>query len=390
MAKCIKDLNLKGKRVFIRVDFNVPVKSGVVKDDTRIVEAMKTIRYAQGQGAKVILASHLGRPKGEKNPDYTLAPVAKYITDKFMPVTFVEDCIGAPVADAVAKMNDGDVILLENLRYYKGEEKNDPEFVKALAANADVYINDAFGTCHRKHASTYGMAELIHDKAAGFLVEKEIQYFSQLIKNPARPFGAIVGGAKVSDKIGVIKSLLELADDIFVGGAMAYTFLKYQGHTVGTSMVEDDQLNVVEEIFAIAKKKQVKIMLPMDHVISKEFCGEPCACDCADIPDGCMGLDIGPKTADMYIHELNRCKTILWNGPMGVFENPQYANGTFSIARALGGAEGTVVVGGGDSVAAVNLAGVSDTIDHISTGGGASLEFIEFGSLPGIDILDRK
>jgi len=387
MAKSIKDLNLKGKRVFIRVDFNVPVKGGVVKDDTRIVEAMKTINYAKGQGAKVILASHLGRPKGEKNPDYSLAPVAQYVSEKFFPVQFVSDCIGETVADAVAKMNDGEVALLENLRFYKGEEKNDPEFVKALAANADVYINDAFGTCHRKHASTYGMAELIADKAAGFLVEKEIQYFSQLVKNPARPFGAIVGGAKVSDKIGVIKSLLELADNIFVGGAMAYTFLKYQGFTVGTSLVEDDQLNVVEEILAVAKKKQVKIFLPLDHVVAAEFNGAPVACDGQNIADGFMGLDIGPKTAELYIHELNRCKTILWNGPMGVFENPSFAEGTFSIARALGAAEGVVVVGGGDSVAAVNQAGVANMIDHISTGGGASLEFIEFGSLPGIDIL---
>ncbi|MGE4318364.1 MAG: phosphoglycerate kinase [Deferribacterales bacterium] len=387
MAKSIKDLSLKGKRLFIRVDFNVPVKDGQVKDDTRIVEAMKTINYAKAQGAKVILASHLGRPKGIKNPNYTLKPVADYITARLMPVKFVEDCIGDEVKAAVDAMNDGDVLLLENLRFYAGEEKNDPEFAAKLAANADAYVNDAFGTCHRKHASTYGMAELISEKAAGFLVEKEIKYFSQLIKQPERPFGAIVGGAKVSDKIGVIKSLLELADKIFVGGAMAYTFLKYNGNTIGTSLVEEDQLNVVGEIFATAKKKKVEIFLPTDHIMSNEFNGQPVKCAEVNIPEGYMGLDIGIRTTSKYIEELGKCKTVLWNGPMGVFENPSYAEGTFSIAKFLGGCSATVVVGGGDSVAAVNQAGVSENISHISTGGGASLEYIEFGSLPGIDIL---
>lgn len=387
MAKSIKDLDIKSKKVFIRVDFNVPIKQGQVKDDTRIVEAMRTIEYAKNQGAKVILASHLGRPKGEKNPDYSLEPVAAFITDKFFPVKFVPDCIGETVKTAVDSMKDGDVILLENLRFYKGEEKNDPEFVKALAANAEVYINDAFGTCHRKHASTYGMAEIIKDKGTGFLVEKEIKYFGQLVKDPERPFGAIVGGAKVSDKIGVIRSLLCLSDKIFIGGAMAYSFLKFQGHTIGTSMHEQDQIDVLKEIFEKAAEKNVEIFLPSDHVISAEFNGAPEACDSVDIPDGFMGLDIGPKTTAKYIEELNKCKTVLWNGPMGVFENPDYSKGTFSLAKALGANSATVVVGGGDSVAAVNQANVADQIDHISTGGGASLEFIEFGSLPGIDIL---
>lgn len=387
MAKSIKELALKGKKLFIRVDFNVPIKQGRVNDDTRIVEAMKTINYAQAQGAKVILASHLGRPKGEKNPDYTLKPVAEYMTDNFFPVKFVSDCVGETAQSAVNAMNDGDVILLENLRFYKGEEKNDPEFAKQLASLADVYVNDAFGTCHRKHASTYGMAELISDKAAGFLVEKEIKYFGQLLKKPERPFGAIVGGAKVSDKIGVIKSLLELADKIFIGGAMAYTFLKYDGHTIGTSLVEDDQMSVVGEIYAAAKKKKVEIYLPVDHVVSSEFNGKPEICDTVAIPDGFMGLDIGAKTTEKYLFELGKCKTVLWNGPMGVFENPAYSKGTFSIAKFLGESSATVVVGGGDSVAAVNQAGVADHISHISTGGGASLEYIEFGSLPGVDIL---
>lgn len=387
MAKSIKDLSLKGKKVFIRVDFNVPIKEGCVKDDTRIVEAMKTIKYAKEQGAKVILASHLGRPKGEKNPDYTLRPVADFISAKFFPVTFVADCIGAEVKKAVDAMKDGDVILLENLRYYKGEEKNDPDFTRELAENAEVYINDAFGTCHRKHASTYGMAELVKEKATGFLVEKEIKYFGQLVKNPERPFGAIVGGAKVSDKIGVILSLLNLADKIFIGGAMAYTFLSYNGYTIGTSMHEEDQMALIKDIFDRAAERNVQIFLPVDHVISPEFNGKPVACGETDIPEGFMGLDIGPKTTATYIAELDKCKTVLWNGPMGVFENPDYANGTFGLAKALGASSATVVVGGGDSVAAVNQAGVADKIDHISTGGGASLEFIEFGSLPGIDIL---
>jgi phosphoglycerate kinase len=387
MAKSIKDLNIKGKKLFIRVDFNVPVKDGVVKDDTRIVEALKTIRYAKNEGAKVILASHLGRPKGERVPEMSLKPVAKYISDKFFPCAFASDCIGDEVKAAIDALSDGDVILLENLRYHKGEEKNFPEFASELASLADVYVNDAFGTCHRKHASTYGMAELMDEKAAGFLVEKEIKYFEGLLKNPARPFGAIVGGAKVSDKIGVIKSLMELADKIFIGGAMAYTFLKHDGHTIGDSLVEDDQMDIVTEVYATAKRKNVQIFLPVDHTISIEFNGAPLECGEKDIPDGFMGLDIGPMTIDLYVDELNKCKTVLWNGPMGVFENPDYSKGTFAVANALGSGDATVVVGGGDSVAAVNQAGVADSIDHISTGGGASLEYIEFGQLPGIEIL---
>jgi phosphoglycerate kinase len=387
MAKSIKDLELKGKKLFIRVDFNVPVKDGEVKDDTRIVEALKTIRYAKGEGAKVILASHLGRPKGEKKPEMSLAPVAKYISDKFFPCAFADDCVGQSAESAINALNEEDVLLLENLRYHKGEEKNFPEFAQQLASTADVYVNDAFGTCHRKHASTYGMAELMNDKAAGFLVEKEIKYFEGLLQAPERPFGAIVGGAKVSDKIGVIKSLMELADKIFIGGAMAYTFLKYNGKTIGTSLVEEDQMDVVKEVYEKAKQKNVQILLPTDHVISAEFGGKPEYCASEDIPEGNMGLDIGKNTVENYIEELNKCKTVLWNGPMGVFENPDYAKGTFAIADALGAGDSVVVVGGGDSVAAVNQAGVSENIDHISTGGGASLEYIEFGKLPGIDIL---
>jgi len=387
MAKSIKDLDIKGKKLFIRVDFNVPVKDGVVKDDTRIVEALKTIRYAKGEGAKVILASHLGRPKGERVPEMSLAPVAKYISKNIFPCAFAEDCVGEKAQAAIDAMKDGDVLLLENLRFHKGEEKNFPEFAAQLASLADVYVNDAFGTCHRKHASTYGMAELMKEKAAGFLVEKEVRYFGGLLTNPGRPLGAIVGGAKVSDKIGVIKSLMDIADKIFIGGAMAYTFLKYNGRTIGTSLVEEDQMDTVREIFETAKKKHVSIFLPEDHIISAEFGGAPLVCSDTDIPDGFMGLDIGPVTTEKYTDELSGCKTVLWNGPMGVFENPDFAKGTFAIAEALGAGKAVVVVGGGDSVAAVNQAGVADHIDHISTGGGASLEYIEFGKLPGIEIL---
>jgi phosphoglycerate kinase len=317
----------------------------------------------------------------------SLEPVAKYISNGFFPCAFASDCVGEIAKEAIAKLENGDVLLLENLRFHKGEEKNFPEFAAELASLADVYVNDAFGTCHRKHASTYGMAELMKECGAGFLVEKEIKYFEGLQQNPARPFGAIVGGAKVSDKIGVIRSLLELADKVFIGGAMAYTFLKFQGKTIGDSMVENDQMDIVADVFETAKRKQVEIFLPVDHVVSIEFNGAPVECADVNIPDGFMALDIGPNTTDLYVGELNKCKTVLWNGPMGVFENPDYSKGTFAIARALGAGSATVVVGGGDSVAAVNQAGVANSIDHISTGGGASLEYIEFGKLPGIEIL---
>ena len=387
MVKSIKDLNLKGKKTFIRVDFNVPIKDGVVGDDTRIQEAAKTIKYAVEQGARVALCSHLGRPKGEKKMEFSLKPVADYINAKnIFPVKFVEDCVGKAVEDAV-NLKDGEVVLLENVRFYKGEEKNDPEFAKELAKPFEVYVNDAFGTCHRKHASVYGVAELINDKAAGFLVEKEAQYFDKLIKNPEKPLAAIIGGAKVSDKIGVIKSLLKIADVILIGGAMAYTFLKYKGISTGTSLVEDEQMDTVRDVLAQADKAGIKILIPVDHIISDKFGGEPKVCNEQAIPNGYMGLDIGPKSREEYTKALEPCKTVLWNGPMGVFEQPAYAEGTFAIANKLASLGVTVIVGGGDSVSAVKKAGVADKISHISTGGGASLEYVEFGTLPGIDIL---
>lgn len=387
MAKSIKDLDIKGKKLFIRVDFNVPLKNGVITDDTRIREAMKTIEFAKNAGAKVILASHLGRPKGERVPEMSLRPVADYISANFFPVAFADDCIGEVAEKAVAELNDGDVLLLENLRYHKGEEKNFPEFTAELVKLADAYVSDAFGTCHRKHASVYGMPELIAEKAAGFLVEKEINYFEKLLKNPDKPFAAVLGGAKVSDKIGVIVSLMNLADKIFIGGAMAYTFLKYLGKDTGTSLVEEDQMETVKNILAKAEETGVKIILPVDHIISNEFGGKPSVCENIDIPEGFMGLDIGLKSIGLYLKEISDCKTVLWNGPMGVFENPDYAKGTFALADALGDSDATVVVGGGDSVSAVKKAGIADKIDHISTGGGASLEYLEFGELPGVSIL---
>jgi phosphoglycerate kinase len=388
MALSIKDLELKGKRLFMRVDFNIPLKGGVVQDDTRIREALESIRYAKDAGARVILASHLGRPKGEKNPDFSLEPVAEYISKNYFHVDFVDDCIGEGVQKAVNNMRDGEVILLENLRFYKGEEKNLPEFIDELVKITDVYVNDAFGTCHRKHASVYGLPERIKDKAAGFLVAREIKYFEKLLKDADRPFAAILGGAKVSDKIGVIESLMDLADKIFIGGAMAYTFLRFKGISTGISLVETDQDETVARILKKAEDKGVKIYLPIDHVVAPEFAAvSGTVTEDACIADNMMGLDIGPKTSRLYIDALANCKTVLWNGPMGVFEKRAFSEGTFSLAKALGDGDAVVVVGGGDSVSAAVQAGVADKLAHISTGGGASLEYIEFGKLPGIEIL---
>lgn len=387
MVQSIEKLDLKGKRVFIRVDFNVPVADGLVADDTRIKGAMTTIKYAVDNGAKVVLASHFGRPKGERNPKYSLRPVADHINTMFMKVQFLSDCIGNDVETAINSMKNGEVVLLENLRFHSGEEKNDSSFVSELAKLCDVYINDAFGACHRKHASTYGLATAKDQKGAGFLVLKESKYFDQLLKNPDTPFAAIIGGAKVSDKLGVIEALLGRADKVFIGGGMAYTFLKQMGHNVGQSLMELDKVDTCRMLLEKAESRGVKIILPVDFVGSKEFRGAPVAIDSREISDDLMGLDIGAKSVELFRKELEGCKTVLWNGPMGVFEDENFANGTFAIANTLAEMDATVVIGGGDSVSAINQAGVADKVSHISTGGGASLEYIEFGTLPGIDVL---
>lgn len=390
MLRTLKDINLEGKKVFLRVDFNVPLLDGKVSDDTRIKEALPTIKYILDKGGILSIAAHFGRPKGERNLKYSLKPVADYINEKgYFKVKFIEDCKGDVVADAVSRQQKGEVLLLENLRFYAGEEKNDSNFVNDLKAPYEVYVNDAFGTCHRKHASVYGVPAVMPERAAGLLIEKEAKYFDKIVKNPDRPFAAILGGAKVSDKIGVIESLLDKADKIFIGGAMAYTFLKYQGHTIGTSLVENEQLDTVKKVLAKSAENNVPIFLPVDHVVSSEFGGKPESCRLVDIPDGKLGLDIGTETISLYEKELANCKTILWNGPMGVFENEAYAKGTIEIAQYISKLDATVVVGGGDSVAAVNKAGVGGMVSHISTGGGASLEYVEFGTLPGIEILQK-
>jgi phosphoglycerate kinase len=385
MLSTIENLKLKGKNVFLRVDFNVPIKDGVVQDDTRITEALKTIRYIIDNGGKLAIGAHFGRPKGH-DKKYSLKPVADYINSKgYFKAKLVEDCIGEKVVNALKAYYPSEVLILENLRFYEGEEKNDPAFAEALAAPFEVYVNDAFGVSHRKHASVYGVPTLLAEKGAGFLIEKEAKYFDKITNDPDRPFAAILGGAKVSDKIGVINALLDKADFILVGGAMAYTFLKVLGHKVGSSRVEETSEEIVREI--IKKAGSGRLFLPLDHIVSTEFGGKPEKASTAAIPEGYMGLDIGEKTIKAYKDVLSKVKTILWNGPMGVFEQADYAEGTYAIARYLAELSATVVIGGGDSVSAINQAGVASKISHISTGGGASLEYIEFGTLPGIEVL---
>ncbi len=385
----IEKLYLDGKQTFIRVDFNVPLKNGKVQDDTRIRAALPSIEYARKQGAKVILASHLGRPKGKRIPEMSLKPVADHIRETFFPIQFLSDCVGKQVAAAVESMEKGQVVLLENLRFHAGEEKNLPEFVEELAKITQVYVNDAFGTCHRKHASVFGLPQAVENKAMGYLLAKEASYFQRVSQNPEKPFGLLIGGAKVSSKIGVIKNLLKVVDKMMIGGAMAYTFLAYLGKKTGASFVETDHIDIVREIYEEAGKQGVEILLPVDHVCSETFGGTPVAVKHQEIPDTLMGLDIGPKTVETYTNALESCRTIFWNGPMGVFEHSDYANGTFALAQFLGASHAIVIVGGGDSVSALNKSGAAGKIDHVSTGGGASLEFIEFGTLPGVDILQN-
>ncbi|MBN2643931.1 MAG: phosphoglycerate kinase [Desulfuromonadaceae bacterium] len=390
----VTDLDLKGKKVFCRVDFNVPLTDkGEVSDGTRIVAALPTIRYILQQGGKLILASHLGRPKGTVKPQYSLAPVAPYLAKLLEhPVTMATDCIGPEVLKLVDSLNEGDVLLLENLRFYPGEEKNTPEFCAELAKLADIYINDAFGTAHRAHASTEGIAHLLQPAAAGFLMDKELKYLGQALEKPQRPFVAILGGAKVSDKIPVITRLLDKVDTLLVGGGMAYTFLKSQGVAIGTSLVEEEQIELAASLLKSAVDKGVTLLLPCDHVIATEFSKDALATVCEDraIPVGSMGLDIGPKTVQLYAEVIQQAATVVWNGPMGVFEFPSFAKGTFAVAEALANSSALSIIGGGDSVSAVNKAGLNDKMTHISTGGGASLEFLEGKELPGVTALTDK
>jgi len=393
----IQDLDLRGKRVFIRVDFNVPLKDGVVTDDTRIRETLPTLKLAMEKGGRLVLASHLGRPKGGPDSKYSLKPVAKKLEELLgKPVAFAADSVG-PDTEAKSKaLKDGDVLVLENVRFHPEEEKNDEGFSKQLAALCDsVFVCDAFGSAHRAHASVVGITKFVKQAAAGLLMEKELAYIGKAISNPTRPFVAIIGGAKVSDKIEVVENLMKIADAMLIGGGMAYTFLRAQGLSIGKSLVEEDKLDLARKILADVKQKNFKLLLPLDNVVTPEFKahGPTKTVEVSAIPADQMGLDIGPKTIEAYSAEIAKSKTIVWNGPMGVFEMPAFAKGTLAIAQAVAAATAagaTSIVGGGDSVAAIHQSGLANKISHISTGGSASLEFLGGRKLPGVEALTNK
>ncbi len=391
--KTIEDIDVGGKRVLVRVDFNVPLDGDRVTDDTRISAALPTIKYLADHNAKVILCSHCGRPKGEFNMKYSLSPAVKRLGELLgKPVTLAKDVVGESAKATVAALKDGDVCMLENVRFHAEEEKNDPAFAKQLADLAEIYVNDAFGTAHRAHASTAGVADYL-PAVSGFLIGKELQIMGGALENPKKPFVAILGGAKVSDKIAVINNLIEKVDSLLIGGGMAYTFLKAQGHSIGKSLLEEDRIELAKELLAKAQAKNVKLLLPVDHVAGKEFNNdtEKKTFDGADIDDGWMGMDIGPATCKLYADTVAKAGTVIWNGPMGVFEMENFAAGTKAIAQALADNPDCVsIIGGGDSAAAVEQLGYADKVTHISTGGGASLEFLEGKVLPGVACLNDK
>ena len=392
MKKTVRDVDIKGKKVLIRVDFNVPLdENGRITDDTRIKKALPTIKYAQDAPSKVILMSHMGRPKGEVRPGMTLVPCAERLSKLLgRNVKMLKDSVGPEVESAVNSMSDGEVLLLENLRFHKEETKNNPEFAKALASLGDVFINDAFGTCHRAHASTEGVTKFLPG-AMGFLVEKEINYFDKILRSPEKPFVLILGGAKVSDKISVIENMLPKIDSLLISGAMAYTFLKTRLKGIGSSRFEEDKLDVASDIFMKARKSNVSVFLPEDHVIAKTITAKARTRVVTEhIPDGWIGLDIGPRTVKKFENAVKNARTILWNGPVGYFELKPFSKGTTQMAKFIARLNTTSVIGGGDTAAAINALGLADKMSHISTGGGASLEYLEGKELPGIAALQDK
>ena len=390
--KTVEDIDVSGKKVLVRCDFNVPLKDGVITSDKRIVSSLPTIKYLLDNNAKVILCSHLGRPKGEVMPEFSLAPVAARLSELLgKEVKMAKDVVGESAQALAAELNDGDVMLLENVRFEKGETKNDAELSKAFASLADIFVNDAFGSAHRAHSSTTGVADYI-PAVCGYLIQKEISFIGGALENPQRPFVAILGGAKVSDKIGVITNLLDKVDTLIVGGGMAYTFMKYLGHNIGTSLLEADKVELAGEMMAKAKEKGVNFLIPVDNKVGKEYDPNTDAMivDSDDIPEGWMGLDIGPKTQELFANAIKGAGTVIWNGPMGVSEWENFAAGTIAVANAVAESGAISIIGGGDSAAAVQKLGFADKMSHISTGGGASLEFMEGKELPGIAALNEK